>query len=191
MMKLREVLLRIKNAEDQKSKMMQAKQFWSKGLKNLLVIQYHPKYRFNLPEGVPPYSTTSNDISLEQFFKIAETFVFATNKPKIQAAFIKYISSMEAEDAVIAIAVKDRQYDLGLTLESLKILDAEVWSKVQEISSPVVEKEPEPQPTAPVVENPVEEKKVEPEAEKPKKLKLAATRQELAKKVAAKGKGAV
>lgn len=174
MLKLRNVLQKIAEAPPGRERTATAKRLWTKGLRNFFVIQYHPEYKMNLPEGRPDFESREAAVSLESFFRTVDSYVFATNGPKIQKAFVRTLTMMEREDADITVLVKDRGYDVGMTLEQLQELDPEIWSKVSKLApSRKIELKPVSAPTvnsSPAVnEEPAAEVALEDPAGKPKK----------------------
>mgnify|MGYP003526834822 CR=1 FL=1 len=123
---LPELLKHISKMESQEEKVLILREFANRnaeclGLaKDFMQFTWHPKIKWMLPEGTPPYRSDYPDYSLapstlsqaiKKFKYLVECSTMATSPIKREQIFIQLLESMYTEDSKLMIMMKEQKID--------------------------------------------------------------------------------
>ena len=120
-----EILDLVKEAKDVPTKVSLLRQYDSETLRYILELAFHPNVGWWLPEGAPPYTPSSLLDTEGRLYKEARTLPLYLygNRPDLKKhqrenLFIGLLESIHPKDAVLLIAVKDKQVE-GLNVATI------------------------------------------------------------------------
>jgi hypothetical protein len=120
-----EILDLVKEAKDVPTKVSLLRQYDSETLRYILELAFHPNVGWWLPEGAPPYTPSSLLDTEGRLYKEARTLPLYLygNRPDLKKhqrenLFIGLLESLHPKDAVLLIAVKDKQVE-GLNVATI------------------------------------------------------------------------
>lgn len=134
MKNLSTILMEAAAQKSKKDKVAYLKQNTNTALTKLLKYAFDPEIKFLLPEGDPPYKPSSFDQPGNLYNEIKRLYLFVeggqanlTNLRR-ETMFIETLEFVDAEDAKLLIAVKDKKLPYkGLTEEVIKEAIPEVF----------------------------------------------------------------
>jgi len=114
---LHEILIKVNNAKDKPKKIQVLRENDSQPLRQVLKGAFDPKIEWELPEGEPPFKENdapagTQHTSLFQEAKRLHYFIKGANvltKTKRELMFIQLLEGLQAEEAKLLIAVKNKE----------------------------------------------------------------------------------
>jgi|TARA_R110000851_G_scaffold319838_1_gene484437 hypothetical protein len=110
-----EIFEKIQKARGPKERLVILKEHSSFTLRSLLQINFSPWLKFDLPEGTPPYTEDKNppQYSASRVERTIKQFAYLVpsnkqSKVKKEVRFIQMLEAVNAEDAKIIAACKDK-----------------------------------------------------------------------------------
>lgn len=118
---LPEIFEEIKSASTKEEKLKLLNMYYSVSVAACLSMLFNPKIKLNLPVGIPEDFKFNNtpSLSLERALRSFPAFVNGTNGIKLQTAWNRIMSSVSEAEAKFAFALKDKDYDIGLTQDDI------------------------------------------------------------------------
>ena len=120
-----EILDLVKEAKDVQTKVSLLRQYDNETLRYILELAFHPNVGWWLPEGAPPYKPSEVLDGEGRLYQEARTLplYLSGNRPDIKQVqremlFIGLLESLHPKDAVLLIAVKDKQVE-GLNVATI------------------------------------------------------------------------
>jgi len=125
-----EIFGKIQKARGPKERLVILKEQSSFTLRTLLQINFSPWLKFDLPEGTPPYTPDKNppQYSASRIEKVVKQFSILVpsakqSKTKKEMRFIQMLEAVNAEDAKILAACKDKDLTSLYNKVNRKLVD--------------------------------------------------------------------
>lgn len=118
---LPEIFAEIRDAGSKSEKLKLLEQYMSVSVGAVISMLFNPAIKFNLPEGIPEdfkFNNTPN-MSLERAIRSFPTFVNGSNAFKLELAWMRLMRSISEDEARFAFALKDKDYEIGLTQQDV------------------------------------------------------------------------